>query len=128
MPKAKRALAPPPKNDTIALNCTSGTWQPPNPQDSSVQPDGTVQFVPNKDGWVWTMVGTTLTSVFVGQTTKYVQVLAGQPNTFLPNVADQTTVIIIPLDVNSKPPQAVERIGGTIKVSSTGLEGEHKSK
>jgi hypothetical protein len=126
MAEPKKALATPPMLNQVQINLVSGSWSPV-PVNSSVQPTGTVQFIPNQTGWVWTMVGTTLTDVFQGQTGNYVQVVPGQQNKWNPTVSDGTTVTIIPQNPNAAPPsQTPDNVRGTIKVSSTGLEGEHE--
>jgi hypothetical protein len=92
-----------------------------------VQPGGTVQFIPNQTSWVWTMVNNTLTNVFQGETNDYVQVVPGQQNQFTVTVANGTTITIIPLGVNSNPPSNIaNNLRGSIKVSSTGVEGKHE--
>lgn len=129
MAEPKKALETPPTQVQISINYSQGSWSP-TPQSSTVQPNGTVQFIPNQTSWVWTMVNNALATVFQGQTNDYVQVVPGQTNEFTVDVSNNTTITIIPLGQNSNPPtpDITENVRGTVKVSSTGLDDKSEKK
>jgi|ERR1700683_1559826 len=126
MAEPKKALETPPARTVITITFSSGSWAPA-PTSSSVQPNGTVQFNCSQACWIWTEVNNVLTNAFVNQQNDYLSCQPGS-NSFTPSVSDGTTITIIPLAVNSNPPSAqiTENVRGTVKVSSTGVEGKHE--
>jgi hypothetical protein len=117
--KAKEAAATDPIN--ITWNQTNGYgFNPPN---SSVDNEGTVQFIAPKACWVWTSVGGVFVSAFSGQQADYVLCGVGGNNNFTPAAAYQnTTVTIAATNVGAPPPTLIhptDSVKGTIKVGST---------
>ena len=126
MAEPKKALSTPPMVNPVTISNTQGSWAP-IPQNSSVQPNGTVQFTSNPTSWVWTMVNNALTPAFQGQTNNYVQCNAGPSTNVTPLASmNNQTITIIPLPTHSNPPQPdiKNNVRGTIRVSSTGVEGK----
>jgi hypothetical protein len=119
MPEPGKAKLGTPEKIDITIT-SSGSGYSPVPVSSSVANDGEVYFICNQACWIWTIVDNALTNAFEDQTDDYVACAAGNNGGFTPTDEDET-ITIVPLAVNSNPPDPLnlpDTVRGTIKVGS----------
>jgi hypothetical protein len=127
MAEPGKAKNEPETNGTVTILWTSGGGYSPTPPSQTVSAGGTVTFITNYACWVWTMVNNVLVNAFVGETNYYLDCSKVGSHAFTVNEPANTVITIIPLAVNSNPPEAnpTESLRGTITIGS-GVEEHHK--
>jgi hypothetical protein len=80
-----------------------------------------VYFTSNPTCWAWTFVGTTAVNAFQNETNYYIPCPAGTgPAQYAASQYCGQTITVVPTDVGAPqpPPNVIESVRGTIKVSS----------